>query len=210
MKKIHYFSGLILTVFIGLHLFNHICGIFGAASHIAVMQSLRLVYRNIFCETILLCAVFIQISSGIGLLRNKRTNLQTFFDRLHFRTGIYLSFFLLVHVSVVLAGRFYLHLDTNFYFGAAGLNTFPHNLFFIPYYGLAILSFFGHIAAVHRLKMKRPVLGISPLAQSRCILAAGILCLFIVLYAATGHFKGTAIPARYNVLLGKSYTISPG
>lgn len=67
IKKIHYISGLTITIFVGLHLFNHLCSIFGAEKHIEVMNTLRLFYRNIFIETILLAAVIVQIISGLKL-----------------------------------------------------------------------------------------------------------------------------------------------
>jgi len=74
------------------------------------------------------------------------------FDRLQIWTGLYLAIFLVIHVSVVLVGRFILHLDTNFYFGVAGLNSFPFSLFFILYPLLWTGNYFlfGHIDAVHR------------------------------------------------------------
>jgi hypothetical protein len=40
-----------------------------------------------------------------------------------------MALFLIIHVSAVLTGRFILHLDTNFYFGVAGINNFPFSLF---------------------------------------------------------------------------------
>jgi hypothetical protein len=111
--------------------------------------------------------------------------------------------FFLIHLSAVLGGRFILKLDTNFYFGVAGLNTFPFNLFFVPYYGLAIVSFFGHLAAIHHKKMQKTVLGISPNTQSKAILAFGIGLTFIIFYGLTNEFKGVEIPKEYQVLIGK-------
>jgi len=96
-----------------------------------------------------------------------------------------------------------LHLDTNFYFGAAGLNSFPFNLFFIPYYGLAVLSFFGHIASIHSKKMKQTVLGVTPNKQSIAILSFGILITILIFYGLTNHFNGVAIPKEYEILIGK-------
>ncbi len=61
IKKIHFITGLTITVFVGLHLFNHTLSIFGADRHIEVMRTLRLFYRNIFIETVLLIAVLVQI-----------------------------------------------------------------------------------------------------------------------------------------------------
>ena len=117
--------------------------------------------------------------------------------------ALIISIFFVIHLTVVLGGRFYLHLDTNFYFGVAGLNTFPFNLFFIPYYGLAIFSFFGHIASIHNKKMKQNILGLSPIGQSKLILAIGTALTILIFYGLTNHFNGVQIPTEYNVLIGK-------
>ncbi len=167
------------------------------------MHALRHVYRNILIETLLLIAVVIQIISGFRLFRVYRKQAVTFFEKLHLWTGLYLAFFFIIHVSAVLGGRFVLHLDTNFYFGVAGINTFPFNLFFVPYYGLAIVAFFGHAASVHNKKMTQPVLGFTPAAQAKLILILGICLTGIAFYGLTNQFNGVPIPPQYNVLIGK-------
>jgi hypothetical protein len=203
IKKLHYISGLTITIFVGLHLFNHCYSILGADKHIEVMTTLRHFYRNIFVETILLLAVATQIYSGLSLFKTKRKTAQTLFEKLHIWTGLYLAIFFVIHLSAILAGRFILNLDTNFYFGVAGLNSFPTNLFFIPYYALAIISFFGHIAGIHHKKMSRNIFGLTPNAQSKAILVMGFILTFIIFYGLTNHFKGVQIPTEYNVLIGK-------
>jgi hypothetical protein len=202
-KKIHYLSGLILSLFIGLHLFNHLCSIAGGEKHIAVMNALRLGYRNLFMEALLLAAVAVQISSGLRLFKIHRKTAVTPFQKLHVWTGLYLALFFIIHVSAVLVGRFILQLDTNFYFGVAGLNAFPSNLFFIPYYGLAVISFFGHVAAIHRQKIKKHLLGLPPDSQALVILAFGVVLTLVVFYGLTNHFNGVTIPEEYNILIGK-------
>ena len=67
IKKIHTISGLIIAIFIGLHLCNHVCSIWGSDKHIEIMNELRHIYRNVFIETILIITVYIQIISGVGL-----------------------------------------------------------------------------------------------------------------------------------------------
>jgi hypothetical protein len=203
IRKIHYISGLTITIFIGLHLFNHFCSILGADRHIEIMNFLRHFYRNIFVETILLIAVLVQIISGFRLFRINRKIAITKFEKLHIWTGLYLVIFLTIHLSAVLGGRYFLHLDTNFYFGVAGLNAFPSNLFFIPYYGLAIISFFGHIASIHSKKMRQPVFGFTPNKQSIAILIFGLLITILIFYGLTNHFNGVTIPKEYNILIGK-------
>lgn len=203
IKKIHYISGLTITIFVGLHLFNHVCSIFGAEKHIEIMNSLRLFYRNIFVETILLVAVLVQIISGLTLFKTNRKIAISFFDKLHIWSGLYLAIFFVIHLSAVLGGRFFLHLDTNFYFGVAGLNSSPFNLFFIPYYALAIISFFVHIACIHNKKIKINILGLTPSGQSKAILICGICLTIVIFYGLTNDFNGVEIPTEYNILIGK-------
>src|SRR4051812_12770314 len=117
LKKLHFISGLTITLFVGPHLFNHIYSIYGAGAHIEMMNKLRFFYRNIFVETVLLCAVFIQIISGLKLFSTNRKTATSNFDKLHIWTGLYLAIFFVIHVGAVFSGRLFLHLDTNFYFG---------------------------------------------------------------------------------------------
>lgn len=203
IKKLHYFSGITISIFVGLHLFNHFYSLWGADAHIEIMNDLRIVYRNIVAEFTLVFAVVIQIISGIKLFFIKRKIVIDFFEKLQIWTGLYLAFFLSIHLSSVLTGRLILNLDTNIYFGVAGLNTFPLNLFFIPYYGLAIISFFGHISAVHSKKMKNKIIGIEPNKQSYIILIIGIILTLVILYGLTNGFNGFEIPTEYDIMTGK-------
>lgn len=203
MRRVHFTSGLIITVFVVLHLLNHTFSIFGADRHIEVMDTLRPFYRNIFSETILLFAVLVQIISGLQLFKTNRKMATTPFDTLQIWSGLYLAIFFVFHVSAVLGGRLLLNLDTNFYFGAAGLNSFPFNLFFIPYYGLAILSFFGHIASIHSKKMQRNILNLTPHQQAKAILILGLMLTLTIFYGLTNHFQGAQIPREFNILIGK-------
>ena len=164
---------------------------------------IRLLYRNRLVESFLLVAVLVQIISGLNLFRTSRQTSNSFYDRLHISSGIYLAVFFIIHLSAIFVGRLFLHLDTNFYFGVAGLNSFPFNLFFIPYYGLAILSFFGHIASVHAKKMKHVIFGLTPGKQATTILISGFIFTVLTFYGLTNHFKGVAIPIEYNILIGK-------
>src|SRR5690554_6805565 len=102
MRKIHYISGLTLTIFVGLHLFNHCYSIMGAHKHIELMTTLRLFYRNIFVETVLLIAVLVQIISGLKIFKAYRKTATSSFAKLQIWTGLYLAVFLLFHVGAVM------------------------------------------------------------------------------------------------------------
>lgn len=203
IKKLHYISGILISVFIGAHLFNHFMSVFGVDKHIELMNSLRVLYRNMIIETILLIAVSVQVISGIKLFKAKRKTVATFYEKLQIWSGLYLAFFMIMHVGAVMVGRYVLNLDTNIYFGAAGLNTFPLNLLFVPYYGLAIMSFFGHISAIHGQKMKKTIFGMTPEQQSKLILVKGLIVTVIIFYGLTNGFTGISIPEDYNIMIGK-------
>jgi hypothetical protein len=202
-KNLHLLSGLYLTIFISSHLFNHIYSIWGAEEHIELMNKLRKIYRNPLVESSLLLAVIIQVITGISIMKNLKNTTSISFEKLHLWSGLYIAIFLIIHVGAVITGRYLLQLDTNFYFGVAGLNTFPFNLFFIPYYSLAILSFFGHIAAIHYKKKKTNLASLTPYDQSKVILIIGLIITIIIIYGLTNHFQGVRIPNEYNILIGK-------
>lgn len=201
MKRIHFITGIIISLFVGLHLFNHLLSLFGEQRHIEIMKMLRNLYRNIFIETILLFSILAQIYTGINQFRLKKLMVKSFFEKLQIWSGLYLAIFFVIHLSAIFAGRFMLKVDTNFYFGAAGLNLFPFNLFFIPYYGIAILSFFGHLASIHSKKMKMNILALSPTAQAKVILLLGICIMLLIFYGFTNGFKGIIIPKEYSLLI---------
>lgn len=69
IKKLHAFTGCIITIFVGLHLFNHSLSIISAEKHIEMMHTLRLFYRNAYVEILLFNSVIVQIISGIILFR---------------------------------------------------------------------------------------------------------------------------------------------
>lgn len=202
-KVVHRASAVFISIFVVIHLLNHVWGVLGAEDHINMMNNLRVYYRNSVAEMLLLTSVVIQMISGIKLCVLGKTQTKTSFEKLQQWTGLYLLFFLVIHVSAVLGARLLFHLDTNYYFGAAGINTFPLNLFFIPYYGLAIISFFGHIATIHGKKIKQKIFSLTPAEQSTIILILGVCLTVLIFYGLTNHFHGVEIPKEYNVLIGK-------
>lgn len=200
-RRIHYYSGVIIALFVVLHLANHAFSLIGIEKHVEVMAQLRKIYRNVFVETLLLCAVGVQIFSGIQLYRSRFKIAKGFYEKLQLWSGLYLAMFFVIHLSAVMVGRFLLKLDTNFYLGAAGLNYFPFNLFFIPYYSFAIFSFFAHIASIHYRKMKER--NRDATIQSRIIIIVGVVTVFFLMYGLTNKFNGIEIPSEYGILIGK-------
>lgn len=161
------------------------------------METIRIAYRNPIVETILIFAVMVQISTGVISIFRLRGKVKSSFERIRIWTGFYLALFFFIHLSAVFMGRIVQNVDTNFYFGAAGLNTFPHLLFFFPYYTFALLSFFGHIAATHAVKMKYSVFGITPKQQALMIIILGAVITFTIIFGLTAGFTGMELPKEY-------------
>jgi hypothetical protein len=145
------------------------------------MRSARKIYRNGVIEVWLLTGVLLQVVSGITLVIFKWNKVENYFDGIQIASGLYLSFFLCNHVIAVLRGRYKLKMDTDLYYGAGVMNMWPQKLFFIPYYSLAILSFFFHVACVHRIKMTK-ISGLQvATTQSLVIMGVGILVTFLII-----------------------------
>lgn len=115
-------------------------------AHEEWMATGRKVYRQPLLEALLMGCVLIQVMTGMQKVRRKKWARLAFWDRIQTASGLYLAFFLLAHTSAILIGRAGLDLDTDTYFGAWAFQFMP--LFFVPYYTLAILAFFGHFGAL--------------------------------------------------------------
>lgn len=196
--RLHRFAGLTLATFIAIHLTNHLFALVSVESHIHIMDYARLLYRNPLGEALLLIAIAVQIPSGIMLVRKKGWRGTEFAERVQVASGLYLSFFLVVHVFAVMVGRYYFNLDTNFYFGSSPLLS-PLWWYYVPYYGLSVIAVFAHVASIHFQKM----IPLVSLRQARVqailiTLLGGIISMLIVL-VFSGKIYHFVLPAKYQL-----------
>ncbi len=192
-NKIHYYAGLIMAFFIGLHLLNHSMILISEEAYMGFMDFARKIYRNPVSETILLLAVIVQIVSGIQLFRKKRKTDRRLFDRLQLYSGLYFVYFLTTHTLAVMAGRYYFELDTNLYFGASVVNMYPVLLFYIFHYGLAIFAFFAHIGSLHYFRVQRFVPEKTARLHGLAMLGTG----FILAILIVGKLMTVDVPMEY-------------
>ena len=198
MKKVHFISGIILSIFVTIHLLNHLAAVQSISTHMEVMNVLRRIYQHPLIEPFLLFAVFVQIISGIKLVLNRGWKQTERYNKLHVYSGIYLGFFLLMHTSATLIGRFVLLVDTNFYYGAMVVNAKPYLFFYIPYYFFGAFSFFVHIACIIRIKSIRKV-GIQKAnRRANGWIVLGAIIGLLILWAFTYNVQ---IPALYKGLM---------
>jgi hypothetical protein len=196
IRALHAISATVIAAYAVVHIANHLSALGGVAMHIAFMEAARLVYRLPLVETILLACVFFQVLSGLWLVANGWRQRRGTITWLQAAAGVYLAFFLLVHVSAVLFGRSALGLDTNFFFAAAGFHVRPFQWFFAPYYFLGVLALFTHLgcAAYRRAESygrSAPRLYIALPA------AVGAAVALLIVLALAGVFYRIEIPPQY-------------
>jgi succinate dehydrogenase/fumarate reductase cytochrome b subunit len=202
LKNLHRFNAILIGLFLLVHIANHLVALEGPAAHIRVMQWLRVAYRAPVLEVLLLAGVLGQAWSGVRLLLQRGAWRRKGVGRLQVVSGAYLALFIVIHLSAIAWARLVPQLDTNFYFAAAGLNLAPFPVFFVPYYFLAVVALFAHVAcALHRLLHSRLTL-----RQRHTILAAwlgaGILAGALIVAAFSGLVHPLAIPAPYLATYG--------
>ena len=196
IRRFHRLSACVLAAFILLHLGNHLAALAGAHAHIAFMQAIRPLYRHAVVEPVLLACVLFQCGSGIWMVLRGWKKRSGFVAWLQASSGIYLTLFLLFHVAAVLFGRAVLKLDTNFYYAAAGFVRMPYELFFAPYYFLAVFALFAHLgcAAYWQVRTRSPLLRRLAMGVPAGV---GLVLALLINLALAGMLGSLDIPAKY-------------
>jgi hypothetical protein len=141
----------VLLVFLAGHLINHLFGLAGRDAHIAVMKTLRHVYRAPLVEPVLLLGLLFLMLSGSLMAWKYTARATDRFRALQTASGVYLFFFLISHVNAVLVvARQVLHIDPNWDFATgapAGLIRDAWNIRLVPYYWLGVFFVLLHLAS---------------------------------------------------------------
>lgn len=196
LRQFHRLSALIIVMYAGLHIANHLVGLSSIESHIEFMRKARWVYRQPAVETLLLLSVLFQMGSGLTLVIRGWRQRRGFIPWLQASSGVYLMLFLFNHVAAVLYGRNTLHLDTNFYYAAAGFYTHPLQFYFAPYYFFAVVALFTHFGCALYWRMQAKSTAACVLAVMLPVGIGSLISLLIVLSLA-GVFYPVKIPPEY-------------
>ena len=197
LRTWHAASAAVVAAFATLHIVNHLFALAGVSSYLRFMEAARSVYRSRVIEPVLLACVVFQVASGLTLFVRGWKQRHGGVAWLQAICGAYLAAFLLIHVAAVWFGRLVLELDTNFYFAAAGFHVPPFQLFFAPYYFLAVAALFTHIGCaaywrVAQTKNRGLVVAVP--------LAAGIAVAALLVLALAGMLYPVDIPAEYKAV----------
>ncbi len=196
LRIIHKYSALVIVAFAFVHITNHLVSLINIQSHIAFMGIARKTYRQPIVEGLLLLCVAFQATSGLWLVIRGWKKRRGFVAWLQAISGGYLACFLAVHVGAVLYGRAVLRLDTNFYYAAAGLHVPPNQILFGPYYFLAVLALFAHLACAAYWSLQGASVRLRSLAIGIPILVGSVASLLIVLSLA-GQLQPVNVPSKY-------------
>ncbi len=201
LQKIHRISAIGIAVFTLAHIFNHLLAAHSIDLHISVMNSLRVVYDFLIIEVLLVFSILIQVFTGIQLYHKNRKYLKTRLAKLQAYSGLYLSFFLLAHTTATIGGNYFLPIDTNFYFAAMTVKDTALAFFFVPYYFLAVTSFFTHLGCVLSKAMvaKTKNLEVAYRFVYGCM-AVGMISAVVILLAFSGNLYSFDLPAAYQEL----------
>lgn len=181
-----------IAAFAIAHISNHIMMFAGVGQHIAVMNALRLVYRNPIVEAVLLGAILFQMTSGAILLWKGRHSRTSAIGRLQAASGALLLLFLAIHVSAVLTGRAS-GVDTNIYFAVAGYYA-GMAWFFVPYYFIAVAALFTHIGCAFYWILNE---GNNAVRVFCVMTVAGVVLAAALTVTMAGWINPIAVPESY-------------
>lgn len=151
--RLHRTIGLILILFIALHFGTHFRAAAGPEPLAKLLDLVRPLYRGSVTEPLLLAGLLAQVLLGTVLAaRRLRRGVDRGWGIAQLASGLYLGMFIVLHAGSALFARNVNHLDTNFWWPASTLAHASARYFFYPYYTLAILAVFTHLAAALRFR----------------------------------------------------------
>ena len=157
LRFAHRVSALVIVTFALAHVANHLLAIVSVSAHSAVLDILRVVYRQRLIEMGLLAAIAFQVASGGTLVWRAQSRRPTTAMSVQMLSGVYLAVFFVAHISAALMAR--PDTDTNFVWAAGrnGLLASRGLTLLLPYYVLGVVAIFVHAGHYLRLLLFRIV-----------------------------------------------------
>jgi succinate dehydrogenase/fumarate reductase cytochrome b subunit len=162
----HGCSGAIIAIFGVAHVANHITALWGGQRHIALMTTLRVVYRLPAVEAVLLAAVAFQVCTGLMLLRRAAERDGSWWSTAQVTSGAYMAGFFVSHLTAALRARWLRGVDTNWlWLTADSMLSDPWSARLAPYYALSVVALGVHAGLGLRYVMRAR--GWTPAAADR-------------------------------------------
>ena len=193
LRALHRTLAFVLAAFIVLHLLNHLMLFAGTDSHIAMMDTLRLIYRNPVVEPALFAGFTLQIGIGARMIW-RRGRPRHFWGWMQAGSGIIVALFLIQHMSAVIMTRWtYPQMSTDIFWAASVVSRPTLAAYFAPYYALGIAGIFIHIAAVFAQRRQH--------AKAYALTSLGSAIGIAIVGAMMGAFHPIALPEMNEIYL---------
>jgi hypothetical protein len=150
-RVVHGLTAVLLILYVGFHIINHLFGLVGPHAHASVMKIGRVAYRSSAGEPVLVGAMLFQVATGLYLAWRWSAAPQGFHRTYQVASGAYLSVYIVGHMnSVFIYARRFLRIPTdwNFAIGApTGLIHDAWNIRLLPHYALGVFFVLSHITS---------------------------------------------------------------
>jgi hypothetical protein len=141
----------LITIFLTLHIVNHLTFPAGEGTYDALMKVFRHVYRNDIVQPLLVALFLFQVGTGLFFVWRLTAAPSDRFSTFQIASGVYLAFYVLGHMdSVFIYARTYLGIDSGWGFATGaptGLIKDSWNIRLVPHYRLGAFFFLAHLAA---------------------------------------------------------------
>ena len=187
-RHIHASSAIVLATFALAHVFNHSVAVVSLETNRALLNALRLVYRQNVAQTLLVAAVAVQVLTGLTMVWKYYLRRATPLRNLQLVSGLYLAVFLVTHLITVFTTR-RSGIDTDFVWAShapGGLLASLSSVSLLPRYSLAVLAVFVHLACQARWNLSRLISESAARAVSYSVIALGLATTAVVALAACG------------------------
>ena len=157
LRVAHGVSGLLVTVFVVFHLFNHLFGLLGAELHAEVMDWGRTLYRSALAEPLLVVALLFQVVTGLRLVWQWSATPGDLYRLFQLASGVFLAVFILGHLNAVFVfARLWAGIETDWAFATGaptGLIMDPWSIRLLPHYALGVFFVLAHLGSGLRIVM---------------------------------------------------------
>lgn len=190
LKRLQAASGVVVALFVIVHLANTALAVFGADAYNEFQGVLRRGYQQALVEVLLLSAIVVHAIVGVMRIASEPKRTLTTRARWHRIAGIFLMAAMVGHIGAVRGASFFFDVYPGFEGLSFTLNAW--SAYFYPYYLLLALAGFYHLAnglpvALRRLGANRRLADLISLrTRPISVLTAAVAVVMLLALLALG------------------------
>lgn len=187
IRRVHRALVVLLIAFAAVHLIVNLTALRGLGTYDVTAGWFRLVWRTSVGEPVLIALLVVQAVTGLLLALDASVGRSTFEHLCQIAAGLFVAAFLTSHtLAVAVLGRALLNRGPDFTFASAG----PHGVLasaqaaaLYPYYALAVVAVFVHVARPFRLLLQRKIGASSAKIATGALVATGVVVSVLLVVA---------------------------